>query len=57
MKKLREFSTVLQPLAGFGSNQNFAILLKYPTFHGVFYGQNKYKIRVSVHCMIALKVD
>ena len=38
---------VLEP---FGRNENFCILLKHPTFEvfSYFYGQNKYKIRISV---------
>lgn len=31
----------------------YAILLKYPTF-SYFYGQNRYKIRVAVHCSIGI---
>ena len=35
-----------------------SILIKYHTFNGVFsyfHGQNKYKIRVSVHCSLRSK--
>ena len=41
-----------------GSTENSAILLKYPTFEGIFSSiqeQKKKRLRVSVHCSVGTK--